>query len=136
MTKLILILIFIFTVSYEVNARNGKTGIENESPVTETRPFFKNKDLDKPKNIIVGDDFDINYSLVVYNEDCKIPLEIKNISKEEKRNTFSLEAYSYANKKYEAFVTEKRSKPGEVISTQVIFANIDCHDIKRINFYR
>ncbi len=44
-------------------------------------------------------------------------LEIKNISKEEKRNSLSIEAYSFADKKYEAFVVEKRSKPNEIVNS-------------------
>jgi hypothetical protein len=130
------IFIFIFISSFSANAKKGKTGIDSENPVTETRPFFKDKDLNKPKNIMVGDDFNITYSLLTVNENCKISLEIKNISKEEKRNTFSIEAYSYANKKLEAFITEKRSNPGEIVNTQITFSLIECENIKKINFYR
>jgi hypothetical protein len=63
-------------------------------------------------------------------------LEIKNISKEEKRNSLSIEAYSFADKKYEAFVVEKRSKPNEVINTFVQFNGINCEDFKKINIYK
>jgi hypothetical protein len=130
------IFIFIFISSFSANAKKGKTGIDSENPVTETRPFFKDKDLNKPKNIMVVDDFNITYSLLTVNENCKISLEIKNISKEEKRNTFSIEAYSYANKKLEAFITEKRSNPGEIVNTQITFSLTECENIKKINFYR
>ena len=143
MKKILVLFLFIIPVDANAKSYHTPTGmvgtgssIDTESTPTETRPFFKSKDLDKPKYILVGEDFDVTYSLLTVNENCKVPLEIKNISKEEKRNTFSIEVYSYANKKYEAFITEKRSKPGEIVNTQVIFANIDCHDIKRINFYR
>jgi hypothetical protein len=63
-------------------------------------------------------------------------LEIKNISKEEKRNSLSIEAYSFADKKYEAFVVEKRSKPNETVNTTVKFNGISCGDIRKINFYK
>jgi len=138
-------ILFLFIISFDVKARSiyktpndigSVPNTETENLKLESRPFFKRKDLEKPKNIIVNNDFDITYSLLIVNEDCIIPIEIKNISKDEKRNTFSIVAYSYADKKYESFITEKRSKPGEIVSTQIIFEDTDCHDIKKINFYR
>ena len=63
-------------------------------------------------------------------------LEIKNISKEEKRNSLSIEAFSFADKKFEAFVVEKRSKPNEIINTTVDFNGINCEDLRKINFYK
>ena len=141
--------LFLIITSFDVYAKSASlhkspsrlgdglgTDVDTENSSTETRPFFKVKDLDKPKSIIVGSDFEVTYFLLTASDNCKIPLEIKNVSKEEKRNTFSIEAYSYANKKYEFFITEKRSKPGEIVNTQIIFENIDCNDIKKINFYR
>jgi len=62
--------------------------------------------------------------------------DIKNITKEEKRNSLSIEAYSFADKKYEAFVVEKRSKPNETVNTTVDFNNINCRDLRKINFYK
>ena len=70
------------------------------------------------------------------NDACQMSLEIKNISKEEKRNSLSIEAYSFADKKYEAFVVEKRSKHNEVVNSAVQFNGINCGDIRRINFYK
>jgi hypothetical protein len=143
--KIIFLFIFLFIYSNNSNSKmvgggvignQSNTDSDISSPSTETKPFFKNKDLNKPKNTIVNNDFDITYSFFTINETCKVPIEIKNISKEEKRNTFSVEVYSYGNKKYEAFIAEKRSKPGEIVSTQITFKGIECDDIKRISFYR
>ena len=63
-------------------------------------------------------------------------LEIKNISKEEKRNSLSIEAYSFSDKKYESFLVEKRTKPNEVVKSTVQFNGINCGDIRKINFYK
>ncbi len=52
---------------------------------------------------IIENEFDITYSLLTLarqNDVCQMTLEIKNISKEEKRNSLSIEAYSFADKKY------------------------------------
>ena len=101
---------------------------------------FISKDPVKPINIIIESEFDITYSLLTLvrqnNDDCQMSLEIKNISKEEKRNSLSVEAYSFADKKYETFVVEKRSKPNEVVNTTVQFNKINCGDVKKINFYK
>ena len=63
-------------------------------------------------------------------------LEIKNISKEEKRNSLLIEVFSFADKKFEAFVVEKRSKPNEIINTTADFDGINCGDLRKINFYK
>ena len=73
---------------------------------------FVSKDVPKTVNVIIENEFDITYTLIKSisqrNEICKMSLEIKNISKEEKRNSLSIEAFSFADKKFEAFVVEKR----------------------------
>jgi hypothetical protein len=101
---------------------------------------FVNKDLTKTVNVIIENEFNITYTLIKSisqrNEVCKMSLEIKNISKEEKRNSFSIEAFSFADKKFGAFVVEKKSKPNEIVNTTVDFYGINCGDLKRINFYR
>ena len=101
---------------------------------------FISKDPVKPINVIIENEFDITYSLLTLtrqnNDICQISLEIKNISKEEKRNSLSIEAYSFADKKYEAFVVEKRSKPNEIVNSTVQFNEINCGDVKKINFYK
>jgi hypothetical protein len=100
---------------------------------------FVNKDPAKPINVIIENEFDITYSLLTLarqNDVCQMTLEIKNISKEEKRNSLSIEAYSFADKKYEAFVVEKRSKPNEIINSTVQFNGINCGDLRKINFYK
>ena len=100
---------------------------------------FISKDPAKPINVIIENEFDITYSLLTLagqNEVCQMSLEIKNISKEEKRNSLSIEAYSFADKKYEAFVVEKRSKPNEIINSTVQFNGINCGDLRKINFYK
>ena len=74
---------------------------------------FISKDPAKPINVIIENEFDVTYSLLTLarqNDVCQMSLEIKNISKEEKRNSLSIEAYSFADKKYEAFVVEKIDK--------------------------
>ena len=101
---------------------------------------FISKESAKPINVIIENVFDITYSLSTLarqnNDVCQMSLEIKNISKEEKRNSLSIEAYSFADKKYEAFVVEKRSKPNEVVNSTVLFNGINCGDVRRINFYK
>ena len=100
---------------------------------------FISKDPAKPINLIIENEFDITYSLLTLatqNDVCQMTLEIKNISKEEKRNSLSIEAYSFADKKYEAFVVEKRSKPNEIVNTTVDFNDINCGDLRKINFYK
>ena len=91
-------------------------------------PF--SKDLLKPVNVIIENEFDITYTLIKSisqrNEVCKMSLEIKNISKEEKRNSLSIEA----------FVVEKRSKPNEIVNITVDFNGINCGDLRKINFYK
>jgi len=64
---------------------------------------FISKDLAKPINVIIENEFDVTYSLLTLarqNDVCQMSLEIKNISKEEKLNSLSKEAYSFAYKKY------------------------------------
>jgi hypothetical protein len=100
---------------------------------------FISKDLTKPINVIIENEFDVTYSLLTVarqNDVCQMSLEIKNISKEEKRNSLSIEAYSFADKKYEAFVVEKRSKPNEIVNSTVQFNGINCGDLRKINFYK
>ena len=100
---------------------------------------FISKDPAKPINVIIENEFDITYSLLTLarqNDVCQMTLEIKNISKEEKRNSLSIEAYSFADKKYEAFVVEKRSKTNEIINSTVQFNGINCGDLRKINFYK
>ena len=101
---------------------------------------FIGKDPAKPINVIIENEFDVTYLLSTLatqgNDACQMSLEIKNISKEEKRNSLSIEAYSYADKKYEGFVVEKRSKPSEVVNSTVKFNGINCGDIRKINFYK
>ena len=101
-------------------------------------PF--SKDLLKPVNVIMENEFDITYTLIKSisqrNEVCKMSLEIKNISKEEKRNSLSIEAFSFADKKFEAYVVEKKSKPDEIVNTTVDLNGINCGDLRKINFYK
>jgi hypothetical protein len=101
---------------------------------------FISKDPVKPINVIIESEFDITYSLLKVasqnNDICQMSLEIKNISKEEKRNSLSIEVFSFSDKKYEAFVVEKRSKPYEVVNSVATFSGINCRDIRRINFYK
>jgi hypothetical protein len=100
-------------------------------------PFIR-KDPAKPINVIVENVFDITYSLLTFqnNDGCQMSLEIKNISKEVKRNSLSIEVYSFGNKKYEAFVLEKSSKPNEVANSVVKFDGVSCEDIRKIDFYK
>jgi hypothetical protein len=101
---------------------------------------FTSKDPVKPINFIIENEFDITYSLLTLarqnNDVCQMSLETKNISKDEKRNSLSIEAFSFADKKYEAFVVEKRSKPNEVVNSTVQFNGINCGDLRKINFFQ
>jgi hypothetical protein len=101
---------------------------------------FISKDPVKLINVIIENEFDITYSLLTLarqnNDFCQMSLEIKNISKEEKRNSLSIEAFSFSEKKYEAFVVEKRSKPNEVINSTVQLNGINCGDLRKINIYK
>jgi len=139
--KKVILFFILFITSVEVIAKqknNNNSGLDSVATSTETKPFFKDKDLGKPKNVIIDNDFDITYILLTGIDSCKISIDIKNISKEERRNSFSVEAYTYANKKYETFIVEKRSKPGEIVNTQVTLkgTGIECDDIKKIIFYK
>ena len=100
---------------------------------------FIGKNPVKPISVIIENEFDITYSLLTLvrqSDVCQMSLAIKNISKEEKRNSLSIEAYSFADKKYEAFVVEKRSKPNEVINSTVQFNGLNCGDLRKINFFK
>ena len=101
---------------------------------------FISKDPAIPINVTIENEFNITYSLLTIvaqnNAGCQMSLEIKNISKEEKRNSLSIEAYSFADKKYEAFVVEKKTKPYELINSTVQFNGINCGDLRKIDFYK
>jgi hypothetical protein len=140
--KKIFFLLFLtyFSNLIEVDAKNklrndGSQDIISD-PSFDSKPFFKDKDLYKPKNIIIDSDFDVTYSLLELEKTCKILLDIKNISKIEKINTFSVDIYTYSGGKIEAFITEKRSKPNEIVNTQILLGNIECDNIRKINFYK
>ena len=47
-----------------------------------------------------------------------------------------MEVYSYGEKKFESFVMERRSKPGEVINSVSKFNKVECANIKKIIFYK
>ena len=119
---LLLSLIYFFT-SIEVDAKNKLKNDGSEQIIgdnnNESKPFFKDKDLYKPKNVIIDNDFDVTYSLLELEKSCKILLNIKNISKFEKINTFSVDIYTYTGGKIEAFITEKRSRPSEIVHTNL-----------------
>jgi len=85
---------------------------------------------------IIDNEYDILYFLTKKGENCFISLEIKNISKEEKRVSFTIEALNFADKKFEAFVVEKKTKPGEIINTESRFGGTECKDLRKINFYK
>jgi len=84
---------------------------------------------------IIDNEYDISYFLTQKGENCFISLEIKNISKEEKRVSFTIEAFNFADKKFEAFVVEKKTKPEETINTESRFSGTECKNIRKINFY-
>jgi len=84
---------------------------------------------------IIDNEYDISYFLTQKGENCFISLEIKNISKEEKRVSFTIEAFNFADKKFEAFVVEKKTKPEEIINTESRFSGTECKNIRKINFY-
>jgi hypothetical protein len=136
---LLLSLIYFFT-SIEAEAKNKLKNDGSEQIIgdhnNESKPFFKDKDLYKPKNVIIDTDFDVTYSLLELEKSCKILLNIKNISKNEKINTFSVDIYTYTGGKIEAFITEKRSKPSEIVTTQILLGNVECDNIRKINFYK
>ena len=140
MKKIILILfLFYFFCSINLSAR-GLTLEDTDTPsgtsISESKPFFKDKDLYKPKNVIIDNDFDVTYTLLTLDKTCKISFEIKNISKFEKINSFSVDIYTYSGGKIEAFVTEKRSKPNETVTSQILLGNVECDNIRKINFYK
>jgi len=85
---------------------------------------------------VIDNEYDILYFLTQKGENCFISLEIKNISKEEKRVSFTIEAFNFADKKFEAFVVEKKTKPGEIINTESRFGGTECKDLRKINFYK
>jgi hypothetical protein len=136
---LLLSLISFFT-STEADAKNKLKNDGSEQIIgdhnNESKPFFKDKDLYKPKNVIIDNDFDVTYSLLTSDKTCKIIFEIKNISKFEKINSFSVDIYTYSGGKIEAFITEKRSKPNETVTTQILLGNVECDNIRKINFYK
>jgi hypothetical protein len=139
--KKIFFLIFLFYLfsSLNLSARGLRLEDTDTPPgasISESKPFFKDKDLYKPKNIIIDNEFDITYSLIELEKTCKIILDIKNISKNEKINTFSVDIYTYSGGKIEAFITEKRSKPNEIVNTQILLGNVECDNIRKINFYK
>ena len=140
MKKIILILfLFYFFCSINLSARGLRledTDTPSGTSISESKPFFKDKDLYKPKNVIIDNDFDVIYSLLASDKTCKIIFEIKNISKFEKINSFSVDIYTYSGGKIEAFVTEKRSKPNETVTTQILLGNVECDNIRKINFYK
>jgi hypothetical protein len=98
-------------------------------------PFVKTDSVEQ-FNIIIENEFNVTYTLLTVNENCQISLQIKNISIEDKRNSFTMEAYSYGEKKFESFVVERRSKPGEVINSVSKFNKVECANIKKIIFYK
>jgi hypothetical protein len=101
---------------------------------------FISKDPIKPLKVIIENEFDITYSLLTLstqnNDVCQMSLQIKNISKEEKKNSLSIEAYSFGNKKYEDFILEKKSKPNEIVNSTAKFNGIKCEDVREVSFYK
>jgi len=85
---------------------------------------------------IIDNEYDILYFLTQKGENCFISLEVKNISKEEKRVSLTIEAFNFADKKFEAFVVEKKTKPGEIINTESRFSGTECKGLRKINFYK
>jgi len=84
----------------------------------------------------VQNEYDISYFLTQKKENCFISLEIKNISNEEKRVSLTIEALDFADKKFEAFVVERRAKRDEIINSESRFIGIDCKNLRKINFYK
>jgi len=84
----------------------------------------------------VQNEYDISYFLTQKGENCFILLEIKNISNEEKRVSLTIEALNFADKKFEAFVVEKKTKPEEIISSESRFSGTECENLRKINFYK
>ena len=84
----------------------------------------------------VQNEYDISYFLTQKGENCFISLEIKNISNEEKRISLTIEALDFADKKFEAFVVERRAKRDEIINSESRFIGIDCKSLRKINFYK
>ncbi|MBM5786819.1 MAG: hypothetical protein ACKN84_05220 [Candidatus Fonsibacter sp.] len=84
----------------------------------------------------VQNEYDISYFLTQKGENCFISLEIKNISNEEKRVSLTIEALDFADKKFEAFVVERRAKRDEIINSESRFIGIDCKNLRKINFYK
>jgi len=84
----------------------------------------------------IQNEYDISYFLTQKGENYFILLEIKNISNEEKRVSLTIEALNFADKKFEAFVVEKKTKPEEIISSESRFSGTECKNLKKINFYK
>ena len=84
----------------------------------------------------VQNEYDISYFLTQKGENCFISLEIKNISNEEKRISLTIEALDFADKKFEAFVVERKAKRDEIINSESRFIGIDCKNLRKINFYK
>ena len=84
----------------------------------------------------VQNEYDISYFLTQKGENYFILLEIKNISNEEKRVSLTIEALNFADKKFEAFVVEKKTKPEEIISSESRFSGTECKNLRKINFYK
>jgi len=84
----------------------------------------------------VQNEYDISYFLTQKGENCFISLEIKNISNEEKRVSLTIEALDFADKKFEAFVVERRAKRDEILNSESRFIGIDCKNLRKINFYK
>jgi len=84
----------------------------------------------------VQNEYDISYFLTQKVENCFISLEIKNISNEEKRVSLTIEALDFADKKFEAYVVERRAKRDEIINSESRFIGIDCKNLRKINFYK
>jgi len=84
----------------------------------------------------IDDEYDISYFLSQRESNCIISLEIKNISKEEKRISFTIESLDFSDKKVEAFLVEKKLKPDEVLSSESRFKETVCKNLKKINFYK
>ncbi len=92
--------------------------------------------LQKRLKPTVQNEYDISYFLTQKGENCFISLEIKNISNEEKRVSLTIEALDFADKKFEAFVVERRAKRDEIINSESRFIGIDCKNLRKINFYK